>query len=150
VLEEKILNDYKDAMKARDSLKSSVLSCLRADIMNTALAKKKNNLDDNEVLSVIKKQVKQHQDSIEQFTKGNRPDLAEKESKELKILEAYLPVQLSADELKKIVDEIIVSTGASGMKDMGKVMKEATSRVGASADSKALSDLVRSKLSGPA
>ncbi|MFA5156763.1 MAG: GatB/YqeY domain-containing protein [Candidatus Omnitrophota bacterium] len=150
MLEEKILNDYKDAMKARDSLKSSVLSCLRAEIMNTALAKKKNNLDDNEVLAVIKKQVKQHQDSIDQFTKGNRLDLAEKEAKELKILEAYLPAQLSADELKKIVEEIIVSTAASGMKDMGKVMKEATARVGASADSKTLSDLVRAKLASPA
>jgi uncharacterized protein len=146
MLEEKILNDYKDAMKARDSLKSSVLSCLRAEIMNTALAKKKNNLDDNEVLAVIKKQVKQHQDSIEQFTKGNRPDLAEKEAKELKILEAYLPAQISADELKKIVEEIIASTAACGMKDMGKVMKEATARVGASADSKALSEMVKAKL----
>jgi len=150
MLEEKILNDYKDAMKARDSLKSSVLSCLRAEMMNTALAKKKSNLDDNEVLAVIKKQVKQHQDSIDQFTKGNRPDLAEKEAKELKILETYLPAQLSAEELKKVVEEIVVSLGACGMKDMGKVMKEATSRVGASADSKALSELVRAKLSGVA
>jgi uncharacterized protein len=149
-MEKKILDDYKGAMKARDSLKSSVLSCLRAEIMNMALAKKKNNLDDNEVLAVIKKQVKQHQDSIDQFTKGNRLDLVEKEVKELKILEAYLPAQISAEELKKVVEEIIVACGACGMKDMGKVMKEATARVGASADSKALSELVRAKLSAAA
>lgn len=147
MLEEKIFNDYKDAMKARDSLKSSVLSCLRAEIMNTALAKKKKNLDDNEVLAVIKKQVKQHQDSIEQFNKGGRADLVEKESKELKILEAYLPAQVSLDELKKIVDEIIALTGASSLKDMGKVMKEASSRLGGSADSRAISELVKEKLS---
>lgn len=150
MLEEKILNDYKTAMKARDSLKSSVLSCLRAEIMNTALAKKKNNLDDNEIIAVIKKQVKQHQDSIEQFNKGSRPDLAEKESKELEILQGYLPAQASTEELKKIVCEIITATGASGMKDMGKVMKEAMARLGTSADSKALSELVREKLSPPA
>lgn len=146
MLEEKILNDYKEAMKARDTLKSSVLSCLRAEIMNVAIAKKKKTLEDNDCLAVIKKQVKQHQDSIEQFTKGSRADLAEKETKELRILEAYLPAQLSQDELKKIVEEIIVSTGASGMKDMGKVMKEAAARVGQSADSKLLSELVRQRL----
>ncbi len=150
MLEEKILNDYKTAMKARDSLKSSVLSCLRAEMMNTALAKKKNNLDDNEIIAVIKKQVKQHQDSIEQFNKGSRPDLAQKEAKELEILQAYLPAQVSTEELKKIVDEIIAATGACGPKDMGKVMKEAMARLGASADSKALSDLVKEKLSPPA
>jgi hypothetical protein len=146
MLEEKILNDYKEAMKARDSLKSSVLSCLRAEMMNTALAKKKKNLDDNEVFAVIKKQVRQHQDSIEQFNKGNRPDLVEKESKELKILEAYLPAQACEEEIKKIVDGAIASTGASGLKDMGKVMKEVMAQLGASADSKTVSDLVKEKL----
>ena len=150
MLEEKILNDYKAAMKARDSLKSSVLSCLRAEIINAAIAKKKNNLDDSEVLAVIKKQVKQHQDSIEQFNKGGRADLVEKETKELEILQAYLPAQVSAEELKKIVEEVITATAACGPKDMGKVMKEAMARLGASVDSKTLSDLVKEKLSHPA
>lgn len=150
MLEEKILNDYKAAMKARDSLKSSVLSCLRAEIINAAIAKKKNNLDDSEVLVVIKKQVKQHQDSIEQFNKGGRANLVEKETKELEILQAYLPAQVSAEELKKIVEEVITATAACGPKDMGKVMKEAMARLGASVDSKTLSDLVKEKLSHPA
>lgn len=79
MLEEKILNDYKDAMKAKDTLKSSVLSFLRAEMINVATSKKKANLDDAEVITVIRKQSKQREDSIEQFTKGNRPELAEKE-----------------------------------------------------------------------
>jgi len=146
MLEEKILSDYKEAMKARDAVKSSLLSCVRAEIMNTALAKKKNNLDDGEVMSVIKKQIKQHQDSIEQFKKGNRNDLAEKEIKELAILELYLPAQLSEAEVIKAIEEIIVQTGASGIKDMGKVMKEAQAKIGASADGKLISEIVKNKL----
>jgi uncharacterized protein YqeY len=149
MLEEKILNEYKAAMKSRDSLKSSVLSCLRAECLNAALAKKKNALDDNEVIAVIKKQVKQHQDSIDQFKQGNRNDLVEKESKELVILQAYLPEQLSEEKLKGVIDEIIKETGALGLKDMGKVMKEAVAKVGANADSKLLSDLVKARLSKP-
>ena len=95
MLEEKILNDYKEAMKSRDTLKSSVLSFLRADMLNQATAKKKNKLDDPEIVAVIKKQIKQRQDSIEQFTKGNRLEMAEKEKKELEILKGYLPPELS-------------------------------------------------------
>ena len=86
MLEEKILSDYKEAMKSRDTMKSSVLSFLRADMMNLAVAKKKKVLDDSEVITVIKKQIKQHQDSIEQFTKGSRLEMAEKEKQELEIL----------------------------------------------------------------
>ena len=81
MLEEKILNDYKEAMKNRDTLKSSVLSFLRAAMMNLAVEKKKKLLDDEDVVAVIKKQIKQRQDSIEQFKKGNRPELAEKEAR---------------------------------------------------------------------
>lgn len=147
MLEEKILNDYKEAMKARDSLKSSLLSCLRAEIMNVEVAKKKNALDDSEVMGVIKKQIKQHQDSIEQFKNGNRNDLADKEIKELEILQAYLPPQLSEAEVAKAIEDIIKEVSAVGMKDMGKVMKEATAKIGAKADSKLISDLVKRKLS---
>lgn len=147
MLEEKILNDYKEAMKSRDALKSSVLSFLRADMMNLAVAKKKNKLDDSEALSVIKKQIKQRQDSIEQFTKGNRPEMAEKEKKELEILKTYLPPEISAEELKKIIDEVIVLTEAQGMKDMGKVMKEVSVKLSGQADGKLVSDLVRERLS---
>ena len=147
MLEEKILNDYKEAMKNRDTLKSSVLSFLRADMMNLALAKKKEKLDDSEVLSAIKKQIKQRQDSIEQFTKGARLEMAEKEKKEAGILKTYLPAELSTDEIKKVIEEAICSTNAQGIKDMGRVMKEVTAKVSGHADGKLLSGLVRERLS---
>ncbi len=147
MLEEKIYNDYKEAMKSRDTLKTSVLSFLRASLINTAIEKKKKALDDNDAIAVIKKQVKQRQDSIEQFWKGNRQDLADKEILELAILKAYLPEELSSDEIKKIIEEVLLETGASGIKDMGRVMKEANARIAGRADSKLVSDLVKEKLS---
>lgn len=150
MLEEKILNDYKEAMKNKDSIKSSCLSFLRAEMANVAIEKRKKLLDDNEVIGVIKKQIKQHQDSIEQFKKGERLDLADKETKELKILEAYLPEQLSSEEVKKIIEEVVTAVGAQGPKDMGKVMKEVMAKVGQSADGKLVSDLVKERLSKPA
>ncbi len=146
MLEEKILNDYKEAMKSRDSLKSSVLSFLRADMMNAAIAKKKKALDDSEAIAIIKKQIKQRQDSIEQFTKGERLEMAEKEKKELEILKAYLPPELSVEAIKNIIEEVISATGASGMKDMGKVMKEASAKLAGQADGKLTSELVRERL----
>ncbi len=150
MLEEKILNDYKEMMKSRDTLKSSVLSFLRADMMNVAVAKKKKALDDSEVIAVIKKQIKQRQDSIEQFTKGNRPDMADKETRELAILKEYLPPELSAEEIKKIIEEALITTAAKDMKDMGKVMKEVNAKIAGQADGKLVSDLVRERLSKPA
>lgn len=149
MLEEKILNDYKEAMKSRDSLKSSVLSFLRADMLNQVTAKKKNNLDDPEIIAVIKKQIKQRQDSIEQFTKGMRLEMAEKEKKELEMLKVYLPAELSAEQIKALIEEAVIATGASGMKDMGRLMKELTVKIAGGADGKLVSDLVRQRLSTP-
>ena len=147
MLEEKIFNDYKEAMKNRDTLKSSALSFLRAAMINVAIEKKKKNLDDNDCIAVIKKQVKQRQDSIEQFQKGNRQDLADKETKELEILKSYLPPELTVEEIKKIIEEAIALTGAQDMKDMGKVMKEITAKIAGRADGKLVSDLVKERLS---
>lgn len=145
-LEHKVHDDYKEAMKSRDALKSSVLSFLRAEVLNTAVAKKKNNLDDSEVIAVIKKQIKQRQDSIEQFTRGERFEMAQKEQKEMDILKGYLPPELPQEELKKIIAQVIAETGAAGIKDMGKVMKEVGVRVAGQADNKTVSDLVRQAL----
>ena len=147
MLEEKIFNDYKEAMKNRDRLKSSVLSFLRAAMMNAAIEKKKKNLDDNDCIAVIKKQIKQRQESIEQFQKGNRQDLADKEIKESGILKAYLPEELSVAEIKKIIEKAVFTTVASGIKDMCRVMKEAAVIIAGRADSKLVSDLVRERLS---
>jgi uncharacterized protein YqeY len=149
MLADKILDDYKEAMKTRDVLKSSVLSFLRADMLNQATAKNKDKLDDPEIVAVIKKQIKQRQDSIEQFTKGNRIEMAEKEKKELEILKAYLPPEMPVEQIKALIEETIVSTSASGMKDMGRLMKELTAKIAGGADGKLLSDLVRQRLSTP-
>jgi len=149
MLEEKIFNDYKEAMKNRDTLKSSVLSFLRAGLMNAAIEKKKKNLDDNDCITVIKKQIKQRQESIEQFQKGNRQDLADKETKELEILKSYLPPELTVEEIKKIIEEAVALTAAQDMKDMGKVMKEITAKIAGRADGKLVSDLVRERLTKP-
>lgn len=149
MLEGKIFNDYKEAMKNRDTLKSSVLSFLRASLINVAIEKKKKNLDDNDCIAVIKKQIKQRQDSIEQFQKGNRQDLADKETKELEILKVYLPPELTVEEIKKIIEEAVALTAAQDIKDMGKVMKEITAKIAGRADGKLVSDLVREKLTKP-
>jgi hypothetical protein len=118
-------------------------------MMNVAVAKKKAKLDDSEAISVIKKQIKQHQDSVDQFTKGNRPDMAQKEAKELEILKTYLPPELSVDEIKRIIEEVILKLGAQGMTDMGRVMKEVTAKAAGQADGKLVSDLVKERLSRP-
>ena len=149
MLADQIFNDYKEAMKARDRLKSSVLSFLRADILNQATAKKKDKLDDADILVVIKKQIKQHQDSIDQFTSGARLEAAEKEKKELEILKSYLPAEMPVEEIKKLIESAVASTGASGPKDMGKLMKELTQKISGKADGKLVSDLVRNRLNTP-
>jgi len=149
MLEEKILNDYKEAMKSKDALKSSVLNFLRAELINVAIAKKKKNLEDKEIVGVIRKQIKARQDSIEQFTKGGRQDLADKETKELQILKSYLPPELPEEEIKKIIEEAVAEVGAETLKDMGKVMKEVTAKVSGQADGKLVSDLVKQRLSKP-
>ena len=147
MLEEKIIADYKDALKSKDTLKTSVLSFLRAEFMNVAVAKKKKTLDDSECVVIIRKQIKSRQDSIEQFQKGSRMDLAEKESKEMELLKVYLPEELSNEELSKIIEQAVASLGAQGMQDMGRVMKEVSAKVGGSADGKVVSGLVRARLS---
>src|SRR5882672_1446745 len=117
LLEEKISQDYVQAMKARDSFTSSVLSFLRAQIKNVKVDKRLEAVPDEEVIGVIKKQVKQRQDSISQATAGARLDLAEKEEKELVVLKNYLPAEMPAEKLNQIIDEVISSSGAVSIKD---------------------------------
>ncbi|MDP3142550.1 MAG: GatB/YqeY domain-containing protein [Candidatus Omnitrophota bacterium] len=146
LLEDKIMNDYKEAMKAKEAVKVSILSFLRSQFMNVRIDKKKDKLDDVEVVPIIKKLIKQHQDSIEGFKAGNRQDLVDKEAQELEILKAYLPQEISPEEIKKIIDEVIAALGATSMKDMGKVMKEVTTKTAGQADGKVVSDLVKERL----
>lgn len=145
-LSEQVMSDFKEAMKSKDTVRVSVLSFLRAQMNYAALDKKKDILDDAEIIGVIKKLVKQHQDSIEQFTKGGRLDLAGKEEKELQVLKGYLPQEMSAEELSGIIDAAVKDVGAAGIKDMGKVMKEVMARTAGRADGKTLSEKVRARL----
>ena len=110
-LEDKIGQDYVSAMKARDSFSSSVLSFLRAQIKNVKVDKRLEAVPDEDVIAIIKKQAKQRQDSITQFKAGDRADLADKEEKELVILKSYLPPEMSAEQLKMIVEEVIRQAG---------------------------------------
>jgi uncharacterized protein YqeY len=146
-LEEKIGQDYVTAMKARDSFASSVLSFLRAQIKNVKVDKRLETVPDEDIISVIKKQVKQRQDSINQFTAGARLDLAEKEEKELVFLKNYLPAEMSADKLKAIVDEVVAASGATSVKDMGRVMKDVLARTAGQADNQTVGALVKERLS---
>ena len=146
MLEERIMEDYKKAMKEKEALKVSVLSFLRAELKNAAIDKKKDKLEDAEVIAVVKKQVKQRQDSIEQFKAGGRQDLVEKETKELEILKSYLPQQLSEDKIREIIEEAVRETGACGPQDMGKLMKVLLPKLSGGADNKLVSELVKNRL----
>jgi uncharacterized protein YqeY len=147
-LEEKIMADYKESMKARDALRTQTISFLRSELKYGAIDKKKEKLDDSDVAVVLKKLIKQRQDSIAQFEKGARMDLVAKEKAELAILKAYLPQELSEQDLARIIDEVVGAAGALTMKDMGRVMKDVMAKTQGRADSKLTSDLVRKKLGG--
>ncbi len=146
-LKKKIMEDMKEAMKAKDMLKVSVLRLLNSEIKNKEIDKK-GELSDDEILAVIQKAVKQRKEAIEQYEKADRSDLAEKEKKELEILESYLPKPLSEGELNALIDEVIKEVGATSVKDMGKVMQAIMPKVRGRADGKLVNQLVRKRLSG--
>lgn len=146
MLRERIDNDLKKALKSKDAIKVSTLRFLKAAIQNLGISKQKEP-DDEDILSVVKRQVKQRKDSIESFRKGNREDLADKESKELEILKAYLPEEIKPEELLAIVREAIAQTGAASGKDMGKVIKTVMAKAKGRADGKTVSAIVNKELS---
>jgi uncharacterized protein YqeY len=149
-LQERVDSDLKDAMRAKDATRLGVLRMLKSALKYCAIEKggAEAQLDDAEAVQVIRKQVKQRHDSIEQFEKGGRPELAAKEKEELAVLNAYLPQGLSADELANIVRETISETGATSRAQMGAVMKALQGRVAGRADGKTLSQEVQKQLSG--
>lgn len=147
MLEDKINADYVQAMKERDTVRSSTISFLRAQIKNIKIDKRLEKVSDEEVIAVVKKQIKQRQDSITQFKNGNRPELAAKEEAELVILNAYLPAQMSSEALAAVVAETIASLQAASIKDMGRVMKDVLAKTAGAADSQVVSALVKEALS---
>ena len=146
-IQEKIQSQMTDAMRNKDQLRLSVLRMMKTAVKNKEIEKMKP-LEENEVMAVLNTLVKQRKDSIEQFRKGGREELAQKEEAEIKIIEEYLPAAASEDDIRKAIDEAVQETGAASMKDMGKVMKAALARLaGKSADGSRVSQMVKEKLS---
>jgi len=144
-LKNQITEDMKSALKAGEKDRLKVVRLILAAIKQVEVDKR-IELDDAAVLAVLDKMVKQRRDSVEQFEKGNREDLAAIERAEIEVLETYLPEQLSADELAKMVDEVIAATGAESMRDMGKVMGQIKAKAAGRADMGAVSATVKERL----
>src|SRR5436190_15999360 len=136
-------------MREKNAAKLGVLRMLKAALTNAAIEKgAQGQLNDADATQVIRKQVKQRQDSIESFEKGGRAELAAKEKEELSILQSYLPQQMSAEEISKVVREAIAEAGATSKAQMGAVMKAVQAKVACRADGKTLSTEVQKQLSG--
>ncbi len=147
-LKEKILEDMKAAMKSQEADRLSAIRFLQSAVKNREIELRPNAIDDQEIIGVIKKLAKQRKDSIEQFEKAGRTDLADKEKFELTVLEGYLPSQMSSEQVTKIVEEVIAALGANSMKQMGAVIKEVQARTSGSADNKLISEVVKARLQG--
>ncbi|HVL89173.1 MAG TPA: GatB/YqeY domain-containing protein [Actinomycetota bacterium] len=147
MLRDRIGEDLKDAMKARDQVRVATLRMLIAAVKN-AQVEKMHELDDDEVIEVATREAKRRKESIEAFRSGGRDDLVTKEEAELAVLQQYLPEQLGDDELAALVDDAIAETGATGPKEMGAVMKALMPKVRGRADGAAVSAMVKQRLSG--
>lgn len=147
-LKEKIIADLTGAMKARDAARTSTLRMVKASVMNREI-EKGSALEDEELTKALQSLVKQRRDSIEQYEKAGRTELADKERAEIEIIEAYLPQAASREEIERAVNEAISETGATTMREMGAVMKAAQAKLaGQSADGRTVSEIVKAKLNG--
>jgi uncharacterized protein YqeY len=147
MLQEKLMDDLRSAMKGRDKLRQSVVSLVRAAIKNAEIAQQRT-MEDPDVLAIIAKEVKQRRESIEEFKKGNRPDLVAREEAEMAILLEYLPKQMSREEIIAAARHVISEVGAQGPADKGKVMPKLMSQVKGKADGREVNDIVTRLLSG--
>ena len=147
-LNEQILSDLKNALKSGDTFKRDVLRLLSGALKNVEIEKKKREegLNDQEVVEVIKKSIKQRKDSIEQYENGGRQDLADKEKKEIEVLSVYLPEQMGEEKVREEVKKVIAETGASSQKDFGKVMGMSMKKVQGQADGDLVKKIVEEEL----
>jgi uncharacterized protein len=147
-LSEQIVSDLTAAMKAQDAQRTSTLRMVKAAMMNRKI-EKGSDLTDDDVQKLLRSLVKQRRDSIEQYEKAGRQELVEKESAEIWVIETYLPLAATDGEIEAAVNAAITETGATSIKDMGKVMKAAQSALaGKNADGKTISEIVKAKLAG--
>jgi uncharacterized protein YqeY len=147
-LKQQIISDLTASMKAQDALRTSTLRMVKAAVMNREI-EKGGELEDEEMMKLLRSLVKQRRDSVEQYEKGGRQELADKEKTEIEVIEAYLPQAASRDEIEAAVAATIAETGASSLKDMGRVMKAVQPALaGKNADGRAVSEVVKAKLGG--
>ena len=145
MLKEKLMEDLKKSMKEKNIVRKNVIQMVRAAILQ--IEKDKGiEVDDNKILEIIAKEVKTRNDSIADFEKGGREDLVEQAKQEIEILSEYLPKQLTKEELKEKVEIIIKETGATTIKDMGKIMKAAKEQIGTAADGRSINEVVKELL----
>lgn len=144
-LKEQLSSELKDSLKSGERLKVSVIRLIMAALKNREI-EKRDTLSEEEIIEMLVSLSKQGKESIEGFKKGGRQDLVEKETAELKIIESYLPQQLTPEEIKEKVREAITESGASGVKDVGKVMKILMPRVKGRADGKLVNEMVKELL----
>jgi len=147
MLKEQISKDFNEALKARDERKLSALRLLRTEIKKREVSGQKKELADAEVMETITTLVKQRRESIRLFREGQRQDLVEKEEAELQFLQTYLPQPLSQSAIEVLIDQVLLETRATGMKDQGKVMKAVMAKISGRAEGKIISEIVKQKLS---
>lgn len=150
-LKEKLNNDLKEALKSNDSLRVGTLRMLLSSLHNKEIEKRGKGLEpilsEEEIIEVLFKEAKKRKEAIEAYARGNRDDLVQQETKELKIIENYLPQLLSGAEIDKIINEVIGKIGATGIKDFGRVMAEVVKKTRGRAEAKVVSEMIKKRLS---
>ena len=146
-LKQRIQSDMKDAMRAKDKERLGVIRLITSAIKQVEVDERIESLDDDRVLAVLQKMLKQRRDSVQQYEAGNRQDLADIEKAEIKVIETYLPEPLSDDEIARLIEDAIAQTGAASMKDMGKVMGILKSQTAGRADMGRISGQIKARLS---
>jgi uncharacterized protein YqeY len=146
-LKERLTGDCRQAMKDGDKLKVSTIRLVLSEIKNAEIAKR-TELDEDELLSVVSREARKRRESIEEFGKGGRQDLVDKEERELEMIESYMPEQLSEDEVRRTVEQTIADVGATSASDLGKVMGALMPRLKGKADGKKVNQMVRELLQG--
>lgn len=146
-LKEQLTESMKEAMKAKDSLRLNAIRLIRTAIKNREIEERRD-LEDRDVIALLSSLLKQRKESAQVYRENDRPELAEKEEAEQAVIQEFLPSQLSEEEIGALIEEAVAETGASSMKEMGKVMKIVTAKTLGRADGRRVSELVKARLSG--
>lgn len=146
MLKEKLMEDLKNAMKEKNEIKKNTVTMIKAAVLQIE-KDKQIQLDDTQIIDIISKEAKKRKDALVEFEKSGRQDLVDQTNEELKVIKAYLPEELSTEELEKIIEDTIKEVNAVDMKDMGKVMQAVKAKTTGRADGKTINEIVKRKLS---